>query len=420
MTQPNNDEIQSDSPAEARPGAFGVLVRVLLPIAIIVAGGLAYTKLSVAPEEDQSPPPEKKNIKTRVTELTISDYPVVIKTNGIVQAHNETTLSAEVSGLITGIGTTFEVGSYFAEGDVLVELDDRDYKTQLAIADAQRLSTEASLKHATQDHDRIMDLFENDNIGTQADVDEAVATRAQASAQLSSVLAQLEQSKRDLERTTIRAPFAGRVRHKAVGLGQSVNTGTPLGVVFAVDFAEVRLPIAARQRRYLNLPEMEEDAPVKVVLRDTVSEESEVEWDAQIVRTEGALDTDSLELFAIARIDDPYGLESGHAPLRIGQPVEGAITGIVLTDVVALPRGAVRQLDQINLVDMKSQTLISLTIDPIWSDEEFVIVRDPMIEEGAVLATTHLVYVPDGAKVEIIPDIETTGNELGLVDGIDS
>ena len=50
------------------------------------------------------------------------------------------------------------------------------------------------------------------------------------------------------------------------------------------------------------------------------------------------------------------------------------------------------------------------TIDPIWSDEDYVIVRDPLLHRGNFLSTTHLVYAPDGAKVEIIPDVELTAS----------
>ena len=420
MTQSQNDESTPHAPVEHRTSPLGMLFRTIFPIAVLAVGGFAFSRLAEEPSEEKDPASKDENIKTRVKELSVRDYPVLVRTQGVVQPHNETTLSAQVSGQIVRISPAFEVGSYFNEGDVLVELDARDYKTQLDIAEAQRLSTEASLKLATQDHNRIIDLFENDNIGTQADVDQAIATQAQAAAQLDQVLAQLEQSKRDFERTTIRAPFAGRVRQKAVGVGQTVNPGMPLGDIFAVDFAEVRLPIAARERDFLELPEMDDDPPVDVVLRDSVSENSEQLWNAKIVRTEGALDADSLELFAIARIDDPYGLESGHAPLRIGQPVEAAITGIILSDVIALPRGAVRQLDQINLVDQQDMTLLTLTIKPLWSDEEFVIVRDPRIEAGALLATTHLVYAPEGSKVEIISDVESPELKRRATDGIDS
>ena len=56
------------------------------------------------------------------------------------------------------------------------------------------------------------------------------------------------------------------------------------------------------------------------------------------VRTEGALDEDSLQIFAIARVPDPFGRTSGGAPLPINQPVTGAIRGRVLADVYVVPR----------------------------------------------------------------------------------
>ena len=116
----------------------------------------------------------------------------------------------------------------------------------------------------------------------------------------------------------------------------------------------------------------------------------------------------SLELFAIARINDPFGLKSGHPALRVGQPVMASIAGKVLNDVVAVPRLAVRQLDQVYFVDKDELTLLGKTLDPVWSDEENLIVDDPTIEDGQLLAITRIVYAPDGAKVEIIEDIPLT------------
>ena len=128
---------------------------------------------------------------------------------------------------------------------------------------------------------------------------------------------------------------------KAIGLGELITVGTTLGEVFAVDFAEVRLPVATRELRFLNLPERESDPPLKVTLRDAIHPDNETEWSGQIVRTEGALDPNSLELFAIARIPDPFGLDRDGPVLRIGQPVSATIRGENLEDVIAIPRASV-------------------------------------------------------------------------------
>jgi hypothetical protein len=85
--------------------------------------------------------------------------------------------------------------------------------------------------------------------------------------------------------------------------------------------------------------------------------------------------------------------------------VIGILPGRVLTNAFALPRAAVRELDRVNLVDPDTLALSTRRITPLWSDAEHIVVRDPAIRDGTLLATTHLVYAPEGAKVEIIPDI---------------
>ena len=384
-----------------------ILVRILLPAVVLSAGAWGFNRLRVEPDEAIAEKEETPAVRTRVTELVVQDYPVVVTTHGTVQARNEVALSSEVAGLVRRVSPAFEAGAYFSANDVLVELDARDYRTAVAIAKSQVAGAEAALQLAIQNHDRTQTLFQR-TIASEAEVHQAEASRAQAAAELDSARAQLTRAERDLERTKIVAPFDGRVRQKSVGVGQSVTNGTPLGVVFAVDYAEIRLPIAGREFRFLELPELADDPPVAVELRDGIDTESDVVWHGQIVRTEGVLDADSLELFAIAHVDDPFGRTTGTPPLRIGQPVVASITGQIIEDVVALPRGAVRQLDRVFLIEKQELTLFSTTIEPIWSDQHHVIVRDPRISSGTLLSTTHLPYAPDGARVEIIDDVELT------------
>ena len=401
-----SDQPRSDSTPRSRSSNRpGVVLRILLPLCLLGLGGAAFWKLSQPVEEAKSPPAESEPIRTRVAKLYREDYTVVVKTNGIVQPHNEVAISAEVAGLVKTVSPSFEVGAYFHQGDVLVELDDRDYKTAVAVAEATKLGAEASLRLAEDTYQRNLDLYEKKGV-SEASLRQAFADQASASAQLDTAIAQLEQAQRDLTRTKIIAPFDGRVRNKSVGVGQSVGTGAPLGIVFAIDFAEVRLPIASRERAFLQLPESPGDPPVDVELRDAIDVTADFVWHGKILRTEGTLDADSLELFAIAQIDDPFGQTSGEPPLRIGQPVIAMIRGKTLEGVVAIPRIAVRQLDQVYFVD--NNTLRSGQIEPIWADESQLIVTDPSIQDGQRIATTRIVYAPDGAEVEIIPEIELT------------
>ncbi|MEM0927498.1 MAG: HlyD family efflux transporter periplasmic adaptor subunit, partial [Planctomycetota bacterium] len=239
------------------------------------------------------------------------------------------------------------------------------------------------------------------------EMDEKLSALIQARTDLEIAEASIEQAERNLERTKIVAPFPGRVVTKSVGMGQLISPGTVIGEVFAVDYAEVRLPLATRDLKYLDLPEMEGDPPVDVWLSDSLDSENDSRWKAQIVRTEGRLDPNSLELFAIARIIDPFALKRDGPVLRVGQPITASIDGKKLSNVVAIPRGSVRRLNQIHLIDPKTKELRTRSIDPLWSDEDHVIVRSSDIRPGDLIATTMLVYAPEGSIVEIIPSLDT-------------
>jgi hypothetical protein len=209
------------------------------------------------------------------------------------------------------------------------------------------------------------------------------------------------------------------MRQRMVGVSQTISSGTSLASIFAVDYAEVRLPIEARHMRFLELPEEASDSPVKIILRDALDESNKIEREAWIVRTEGALNEQSLDLFAIARIDDPFGRESGKAPLRIGQPVSAKVPGRPFEKVVVIPRKAVRQLSRITVVDRDSNTITKRMVTPLWENDTDLIVSDESLIDGTLLATAFLVYTPDGTPVEILPDPSPEGETPVATNGND-
>lgn len=407
------------TPDDKTNNAAPLLLRLALPVVVLGLGWFGFSQL--AEEIDREPPPEKekRTLRTKVEVLETTDYPVVIKTNAVVQPHNVVSLTTEVAGRVNKVSPAFEVGAYFTKGEVLVELDSRDYATAVAIAKSRQQAAVSALELAKLDEGRKLRLIER-NAVSRAEVDVAKATREQREADVTLAEAELAQAELNLKRTKVVAPFDGRVQTKTIGLGQMTNANTPLGQIFAIDFAEARLPISARQSQFLTLPEYADDETVAVELRDGINNLSETVWHARVVRTEGVLDESSRDLFAIARIDDPFGKYSDHPPLRIGQPVVASIEGIVLHDVIALPRSAVRQLDQIVLIDQQEQTLSSLTIDSIWTNAEHVIVRSSAIPPGKWLATTPMVYTPEGTKVEIIPDATPSASIADSASGDDT
>lgn len=388
-----------------------MLIRVLIPLVVLAVGLLVGYRLS-QPVDEPAPkhvPPQV--LETEVSELHRTDYTILLDSQGVIRAHHESTLTAGINGTILRIHPGFEDGAFFQAGELLVEINPADFEAAVAAARSQLARAEAAL---AQEEARARQARLNwEDLGYDEDPSELVLRVPQlkeARANVDAAQATLDQALRDLERTEVRAPFDGRVRGRLVGLGQSIGTSTPLGEVFSSDYAEVRLPLSASQLGFLDLPEDGSSSLPATITNalGSVAIDEPASWQARVVRSEGTLDPTSRELFVIARIDDPFGLQSDKPPLRIGQPVRAKIEGRVLEDVFVIPRQALRGLNRIYLVDQEEPAIVRTTIDPIWSTADVLIVREGL-SDGSWLSTTRLPYAPDGAPVKIVEPAAAAG-----------
>lgn len=383
------------------------VVKILVPISVIGLGVLILYLLNKNPPDEEIQVATKKNqkreLRTRVIELKKENYQTTIEANGIIKAHNEIILTSQVSGRVVTIHPQFEDGAFFKKGAILLELEEADFLTSVASAKANLAQAEAA--HAQEKARSEQAKLNWEDLGYDEEPNDLVLRLPQlkeAVARVNSAQTQLAQAVRNLSRSKIKAPFDGRVIERNVGISQSISANTVLSKIYSIDYAEVRLPISSQDMKNLKLPEAPDDKPLEIILSDSLNEENESTWKAKIVRTEGALDQNSLELFAIARIPDPFGKKSGNPTLRIGQPVKAVIPGTVINDVFRIPRMAVRQLRMIYLVDKNNSTIRGSIINPINESEDYIFIKDASITEGTLLATTPMSWVPEGAQVQII------------------
>ena len=203
------------------------------------------------------PPPETKEIPdvaplVEILPLVESPATFSIASQGTVRPRTETTLSAEVSGSIVSISPKFIAGGVFAKGEELLRIDPTNYL--VAVDQAKATLTQRQIEH-----DGALKLRTQ---GYRAESEYASAAAALAAAR-----ADLVKAERNLERTHITLPYDGLVRVKEADLGQYVNPGTRLGVTFATDYAEVRLPLTDQDLAFIDLPDAaeREDANAEVL-----------------------------------------------------------------------------------------------------------------------------------------------------------
>ncbi|MEN8159410.1 MAG: efflux RND transporter periplasmic adaptor subunit, partial [Myxococcota bacterium] len=290
--------------------------------------------------------------------------------------------------------------SFFEADEVLARIETADYeiaceraKAALARARSQHRLAEASLQRSQ--------ALRAAGAVSAAAFDQVEAQASVAAANELEARAALRQAELELSRTEVRAPFAGRVRTKQADVGQLVARGAPLASLFAVDWAEVRLPVRSEELALLELPlvpDAEGSVTPRVRLHGTSSGRPHT-WAGRVIRAEGALDPGTRLAHVVARVADPYGLESDAPPLSVGLFVEAEILGPELAEVVALPRSALRGADAVTLLDAEER-LVSRTVELLRVDGETAFVLAGLVAGERVAVRPPSAFV-EGMTVRV-------------------
>lgn len=380
--------------------------RYLLPLGLIA---VAVIVVAVLVAIAQSKRPERKDtsgqavlveaIPAQKTTLNFSVF-----SQGSVEPRTETTLVAEVAGQIVSVSSNFIAGGFFRQGEVLLQIDPSDYETGLLRAQAALASRRA--QYADQKARSEQALKDWTNLGRQGEPSDLVLRKPQLAEALAGVQAaeaELKEAERNLQRTRIRLPYDGLVRSKGVDVGQYVGPGTPLGVTFSVNTAEIRLPLSSSDLAFLELPSATRlDRAHRVPVTLTAEDGGfGGRWQAEIVRTEGVVDQSSRVVYAVAEVVDPYGVLglSDQPELKMGAFVRAEIQGLRVTDVVVLPRSVLRPDDTVLIAN--DERLLEVRPVTVARAEPRLVYIGAGIAEGELVITTSMDAPIPGMKLAI-------------------
>jgi multidrug efflux system membrane fusion protein len=377
----------------------------LLPLIVIVAAFLIAAIMSAfKPNSLELESPDREVAVT--TELiNQSNVELQVSSQGTVEPRTSTTLVSEVSGAVLEVASQFEVGGTFKKGDILIRLDPADYKVAKQRAEAQLKNAKAQL--LTEQARSIQAKKEWQMTGRPIEDAPILALRtpflAEAEARLLQAQAEVAQAELKIQRTVIRAPYAGMVSATHVDIGQYVTIGTRLGSIFAIDYAEIRLPMTDKQMSKLSLAKSaiknQPFTEAKVELKAMVNGQ-QVSWPAVLVRSEGTIEQSSRAQYLVAQIDDPYHLnnQQNSQPLLMGTFVEATVTGKIIKDVYALPRYALRSNQRIATVTAEKR-LKMITVDYSYEDRNYYYLTSDL-DEGVEVVTSGMGIMVDGMKVK--------------------
>ncbi|CAM4026133.1 efflux RND transporter periplasmic adaptor subunit [Shewanella aquimarina] len=375
-----------------------ILRRVFPPFLILLVFGLFAALLmstQEAPEqkEEEMPVPivDVMPVRSETVSLNLPSY-------GVVLPKNKTQLVTEVQGRMLSISDKFVAGGIVKRGDMLAQIEPSDYEADLMQAQA----TLAQAKAALDEEIARGEVAKNDWKGYDGGVPPELGLRVpqlkKEQANVKFAEAALARAQRNLERTTIRAPFDGIIKSRNVDLGQYVTLGTNLGELYDTRIAEIRLPLANHELAYL---ESIDNPDTQVTLSAELAGRT-VNWTGQIVRSEGVIDADNRMVYLVAEVKDPYLRQNkteGQLPLKYGSFVNAIIKGRTVEGIVKLPRYIVR--DHQVAVVRDDNTLEMREVNVVRSDIDKVYIKDSL-EDGERISLTTINNMATGQLVKVI------------------
>jgi multidrug efflux system membrane fusion protein len=361
-------------------------------ILILVAGALIYLfGGSSAPTRSGRFGAEGGPVPVLAVASARADVPVYLDAVGTTKALNTVTVSPQVDGKLLSVG--FKEGDDVKKGDVLALIDPTLYQAQLDQAVAKKAQDEAQLANANIDLDRYEKLAATNAINRQqADTQRALV--AQYTGLVQADQAAIENAQATLGYTTIVAPLDGRTGIRQVDEGNIVHASSSPAIVVLTELKPISV--------FFNLPQQ------NIGQVNAAFGKSPLKVDAQQSDNDAVIDSGTLRVID-NQVDPTTGTvklkaEFPNANLQLwpGQFVNIRLLIDTLKQAVVIPTGAVQRGPNGTFVfvvkDDNTVTMRPITVAK--QDETQTVVSKGLTPPERVV-TTGFVRLTDGAKVTI-------------------
>jgi len=382
----------------------------ILPVLVIIGALGANIAMGAFKSEPEEKEQEVKAIPVLTAPAQTQDVMLHVRTQGEVQPRTEIGIVPQVSGRISFMSPQFIDGGRFKKGELLVRIEPREFELRVTQARAELAQMQTVLQR--EESESLIARRDWEDIGS-GKAPSALTLRepqmAEARANLEAAKARLSEAELQLARTSLYAPFTGRVTQRLIDGGEFVTAGTRLGEVYASDIMDVRLPLTHEELRRTGLTigyQAPKQGGIKVMLSADVAGQY-AEWPAFITRTDSRFDGENRVLFVYAEVKDPF---ANDVPLAPGLFVEAKIDGQELKDMVVIPRAALRGEDKVYLANA-DETLSIQTVQVMSSNRETAILSAGLLPRDLVI-TSPIRGVADGMKIDRVDNsAASTGDQ---------
>lgn len=372
----------------------------ILPLLVIVGAIVAFAIMGALKDEPEEKEEAVKAQPVIVATALRDNVTLTVSAQGEVQPRTQIHLAAQVTGRITYMSPKLIDGGRFNKGDLLARIEPAEYEMRVVQAGANVAQAQTVLDRERSEAALAKRDWEDIGDGQPASpLTLREPQMAEAAAKLEAAKSQLAEAELQLARTSIYAPFKGRVVNRLIAQGEFVSAGTRLGQVYASDIMDVRLPLTNKDLREAGLT-LGYQAGSKLGIPVTLSADvagDYASWPAHIVRTDSRYDAQTRVLYAYAEMRDPFGGDG--PPLAPGLFVTAKIEGQSRDNIIVIPRAALRGTDQVYVAE-SDNTLSIKTVSVLSSDKDSALILTGL-SAGDQVITSPIRGVAEDMKIEI-------------------
>ena len=344
-----------------------IMIRVVIPVLLLSFSLACVGVMTLLAPTAENEMPDEVVFPVEVMEAKVVDTIVMLDRTGTVEAEQRVTLSPEVSGRVVRVARDLRPGRMLDRGEMIVEVDSRDYRTALSVEEARL--RQAELELALEEKRQRTSQREWELVGSKSE-EEPLALRkphlALAKANLEASRQAVERAQRNVLRTALRAPFNAVVVSENVDVGQLVGAASGVVTLVGTDGVRVTVSVPVERLGQLDIPGVNAEQGSRVRVRQALTGQRFIERMGTVSGLVGQLNAGTRTASVLVTVPDPF--VEGESPLLPGAFVQVQVIGREFSGVIEVPLSALYEQSHV-WVDDKGR-LGRREVEVGWSTSE--------------------------------------------------
>ncbi len=388
-------------------GSRSNILRIFICLVILGLGAGGFLALKSMKKPPTRIPREEQALNVQVITAARKDVAVTLTGYGELKSMRSLALAVEVAGKVVAKHPNLEKGAVIDKGELLIAVDDADFRTDYLGSKERLAITRRDLALAEKELGRVKSLFKKNRVGSQVGVEKAAQAVNNAAARAAQLRQAMNRAKNKLDRCRLVAPFTGRIISENVEVGEYVTPGKTIAVLSDDATLEVEVPIYGYDAvSWLDFKAGKQNGhwftsvePVVCTIRWTDSPKFVFTGDLQRV-TSFSRATRSLNV--VVQLGDRRRGKDGANPFPLvsGMFVSVDIPGRTMFGIFELPRTAV-SFDN-NVFVVRNDRLYTVPVQVVRIQGEYCYVKSG-IKTGDKVIITRLIDPVEGSLIRIVP-----------------